>query len=116
MNRFGDALRQARDAAGLSIRALMRKSRVHYTTISVAENGHNSPRMGTIRKLAKPLGVEFRCSERGWSTGPVGEADELREGLAEALDLADGTGGAECWGDEEFAAFNRLRKLAGMEG
>jgi hypothetical protein len=56
------------------------------------------------------IDLRFKAVERGR------ERDELREGLREALDLADGTGGTECWGNEEFAAFNRLRKLAGLEG
>lgn len=82
---FRDALRLAREAAGMTKRALGRASGAHRTWISRIEHGRAKPRLDTIWRLASGLGVEFRCSERGWSTGPAGEADGLREGLREVL-------------------------------
>lgn len=84
---FKAALKKARALAGLSYRELGRRSGIHWTlAYRVETNAHHEPSITTVARLARGLGVEFRCSERGWSTGPVGEAEELRNGLALARD------------------------------
>lgn len=50
-------LKKLRQAKKISIRALGEKSKVHYTTISRIESGRLNPTIGTLKKLAKALGV-----------------------------------------------------------
>jgi len=55
---FGDALRQFRQAQGLSQEALGFKSGYHRTYISLLERGQKSPSLQAIFRLAKALEIE----------------------------------------------------------
>ncbi len=50
-------LRQIREARGLSLRALAEKAGLTYVALLRMELGQTDPRLGTLRKLAKALGV-----------------------------------------------------------
>jgi transcriptional regulator with XRE-family HTH domain len=55
--RFGANLRRTRRIAGLSQEELSRRCGLHRSEISVLERGGSAPRLGTIIRLAGPLGV-----------------------------------------------------------
>jgi transcriptional regulator with XRE-family HTH domain len=53
-------LREWRDRRGESLYTLAEKSGVHFVTISRIEQGHLSPTVATLEKLAKGLGITVR--------------------------------------------------------
>jgi transcriptional regulator with XRE-family HTH domain len=53
-------LRHWRDRRGYSVRELARRARVGYVTIVRIENGHMSPTVAMLEKLAKALEIEVR--------------------------------------------------------
>ncbi len=57
MDSVGARLNSARQARGLSIRALARLSTVSYTMVSYIENDQREPTVGLVRRLARALGV-----------------------------------------------------------
>ena len=54
---FARNLRRARDEAGLSQEALADKADMHRNEISLLERGQREPKIGTVARLAKALGV-----------------------------------------------------------
>jgi transcriptional regulator with XRE-family HTH domain len=63
-----DRLRRLRKARVLTVRELSEESGVHYVTISRAENNPDYiPRPGTLRKLARALGVSVEYLATGHS-------------------------------------------------
>ena len=52
-------LRQIREQRGYSIKKLAEETGVPVGTISNTENGHTSPTLDTLNKLAKVLGKEI---------------------------------------------------------
>ena len=54
---FGRNLLRAREAAGLSQEALADKADMHRNEISLLERGQREPKIGTVVKLAKALGI-----------------------------------------------------------
>ena len=57
---MGILLRQLREKKGLSVRALADKAGVAWTAINRMELGKTTPRLATLEKLAKALGVAVR--------------------------------------------------------
>ena len=55
----GTLVRQARRKAGLSQRALARRSRVPQPTIAAIETGRQDPRYGTLLRLLRASGYEL---------------------------------------------------------
>jgi transcriptional regulator with XRE-family HTH domain len=53
-------LREWRDRRGESLYTLAEKAGVHFVTISRIEQGHLSPTVATLVKLAKGLGIAVR--------------------------------------------------------
>jgi transcriptional regulator with XRE-family HTH domain len=53
-------LREWREKRGESLYTLAEKSGVHFVTISRIEQGHLSPTVATLEKLAKGLGISVR--------------------------------------------------------
>ena len=53
----GDALKLARESAGLSMRQLAEKAGVSANTVSLIENGQSNPRADVLAALAKALGT-----------------------------------------------------------
>ena len=53
-------LREWRDRRGESLYTLAEKSGVHFVTISRIEQGHLSPTVATLEKLANGLGITVR--------------------------------------------------------
>ena len=53
----GDYMRQARQRAGLSQRALSKLSGIHLHTINALENGHVQGTVKTIEELSDALGI-----------------------------------------------------------
>ena len=51
-------LKDARAGQKLSLRALGRKSRVHFVTIQKIESGQSSPSIRTLKRLAVALGLD----------------------------------------------------------
>lgn len=54
---FARNLRRARDQAGLSQEALADRADMHRNEISLLERGQREPKIGTVARLAKALGV-----------------------------------------------------------
>lgn len=65
-------IHEAREEAGLSLRALAARSDVSYTTISRIENGRIDPSTGTLRKLLGALGEDLELGRRR-----IGEVPQL---------------------------------------
>jgi transcriptional regulator with XRE-family HTH domain len=53
-------LRHWRDRRGYSVRELARRAGVGYVTVVRIENGHLSPTVAMLEKLAKALGITVR--------------------------------------------------------
>jgi transcriptional regulator with XRE-family HTH domain len=53
-------LRHWREQRGYSVRELARRARVGFVTVSRIENGHMSPTVAMLEKLAKALGIGVR--------------------------------------------------------
>jgi transcriptional regulator with XRE-family HTH domain len=53
-------LRHWRDRRGYSVRELARRARVGYVTIVRIENGHMSPTVAMLEKLARALEIDVR--------------------------------------------------------
>ena len=53
----GDALKLARESAGMSMRQLAEKAGVSVNTVSLIENGQSNPRADVLAALAKALGT-----------------------------------------------------------
>jgi transcriptional regulator with XRE-family HTH domain len=62
---FGENLREARRAAGLSQEELAKRAGIDRPTISVYEHGKREPNMSTLVKLARALGVPAEALVRG---------------------------------------------------
>jgi len=57
---MGLRLRRLREQQGLSVRGLASKARVDWSAINRIELGKVNPRLNTLEKLAKALGVGLR--------------------------------------------------------
>ncbi len=57
VERFARNLRKERESAGLSQERLAFKCRLHRTEISLLERGIREPRLSTIIRLARGLGI-----------------------------------------------------------
>ncbi len=55
---FARNLRRAREKADLSQEALADKADMHRNEISLLERGQREPKIGTVARLAKALGVK----------------------------------------------------------
>ena len=55
---FGQLMRQSREAAGISQRALAQKVGLDVSYINRLESGERRPRRGTLLKLASTLGIK----------------------------------------------------------
>ena len=53
-------LRYWREKRGYSVRELARRAKVGFVTVSRIENGHISPTVAMLEKLAKGLEIELR--------------------------------------------------------
>jgi transcriptional regulator with XRE-family HTH domain len=53
-------LREWRDRRGYSVRELAKRAGVGFMTVSRIENGHVSPTVAMLEKLAKALGIDIR--------------------------------------------------------
>jgi transcriptional regulator with XRE-family HTH domain len=51
-------LREVRQRKGLSIRGLAAKAKVGFSTVYMIEAGKRAPRLQTLERLAKALGVQ----------------------------------------------------------
>lgn len=54
---LGRAIRQIREREGLSQEELAEKANLHATWVSPIETGRNNPNFGTVRRIARALGV-----------------------------------------------------------
>jgi transcriptional regulator with XRE-family HTH domain len=59
MNEAATLIREAREDAGLSLRALADRADVSFTTISRIEHGQIDPTIGTLRKVLGALGEDL---------------------------------------------------------
>jgi transcriptional regulator with XRE-family HTH domain len=55
---FARNLARARQSAGLSQEALADKAGMHRNEISLLERGEREPKIGTVARLAKALGID----------------------------------------------------------
>lgn len=55
---FGRRLRALREAKGLSLEDVAARAGMHFTAVGRLERGAREPKLGTILRLAKALGVE----------------------------------------------------------
>lgn len=63
-------LREAREEAGLSLRALAERADVSYTTVFRIEHGQIDPTTGTLAKLLGALGEDLELGRRPRRQGP----------------------------------------------
>jgi transcriptional regulator with XRE-family HTH domain len=77
--RTGRAVRQQREAAGLSLRALASRSGISSSMISDIERGAKSPTVTTVVRLAQALGVGAAALIDG-GTNPASRIHILRRG------------------------------------
>lgn len=71
-NVFGERLKELREAAGLTVYALAKKSKISKQALAKLEKGESEPTWSTVQKLSRALGV------------PVGAFDvEPPEGAAD---------------------------------
>ncbi len=77
--RTGRAVKQRREAAGFSLRALAARSGISSSMISDIERGTKSPTVTTMARLAEALGVSAAALV-GEGTGPVSRIRVLRRG------------------------------------
>jgi transcriptional regulator with XRE-family HTH domain len=63
-------IREAREQAGLSLRALADRADVSYTTICRIEHGQIDPTVGTLRKLLGAVGEELEFGRRAAAAHP----------------------------------------------
>ena len=77
--RTGRAVKQQREAAGLSLRTLAARSGVSSSMISDIERGAKSPTVTTVARLAQALGVSAAALVDG-GTGPAPRIRILRRG------------------------------------
>ena len=77
--RTGRAVKQQREAAGLSLRTLAARSGVSSSMISDIERGAKSPTVTTVARLAQALGVSAAALVDG-GTGPAPRIRVLRRG------------------------------------
>jgi transcriptional regulator with XRE-family HTH domain len=77
--RTGRAVKQRREAAGFSLRALAARSGISSSMISDIERGTKSPTVTTMARLADALGVSAAALV-GEGTGPVSRIRVLRRG------------------------------------
>jgi transcriptional regulator with XRE-family HTH domain len=70
MKEAATLIREAREEAGLSLRALAERSDVSYTTICRVEHGRMDPTTGTLRKLLAALGQDLELRRRHVLQGP----------------------------------------------
>jgi transcriptional regulator with XRE-family HTH domain len=67
---FGGELKRHREAAGLSVQEIARRTRIHRTTVYLLEADTNSPSVDLMLRLADALGIDARdliaplCAER----------------------------------------------------
>lgn len=66
---IGEIIRLRREKAGLSQDDLAARVGVAKTKISEIENGHSDPRLSTLQRYAKALGVSVSTLLRGLSDG-----------------------------------------------
>jgi transcriptional regulator with XRE-family HTH domain len=71
--RFGENLRHARHAAGLSQEEVAVRASIHRTEIGLLERGERMPRIDTAIKMAGAVGVEPERLFEGirWTPGGV---------------------------------------------
>lgn len=81
--RLGRAVRQQREAAGLSLRGLAANSGISASMISEIERGTKSPSVATVVRLAQALGVGAAALIEG-GAGPSPRIGLLRRGEAAA--------------------------------
>ena len=62
---FARNLKRARESGGLSQEALADKAGMHRNEISLLERGEREPKIGTVARLAKALGVKSADLLRG---------------------------------------------------
>jgi transcriptional regulator with XRE-family HTH domain len=77
--RTGRAIKQHREAAGLSLRTLAARSSISSSMISAIERGTKSPTVTTVVRLAQALGVSAAALIDG-SMGPAPRIRVLRRG------------------------------------
>lgn len=65
LDTFARNLRRAREKAGLSQEALADKAGMHRNAIALLEAGKREPRLSTIARLAKALGIPTRDLLKG---------------------------------------------------
>ena len=53
------ALKEAREARGLSLQDVCDKTGITRASLSLLENGHGNPTMTTLRRVAEAIGVEI---------------------------------------------------------
>lgn len=80
----GDALRAARERAGLSLRELARRAGTSHSTLAAYEAGVKVPSVDTMERIIRATGHEFATASRtSVYSGPEREAE-----LLEVLELA----------------------------
>lgn len=59
INRYGDIIRDEREAAQITIQELAKRAQVPYTTLYQIESGKVTPQIATYEKICRALGYEL---------------------------------------------------------
>ncbi|GAA1705038.1 hypothetical protein GCM10009808_23770 [Microbacterium sediminicola] len=94
---LGARLREAREAAGMSMRALARSSGVSQPFLSLVERGQSAPSLSTLYRIAGALGVApttLMPAEDAARHPATGTVSYLRHGEGRRLPVADSANSA----------------------
>lgn len=85
----GERIKRARTEAGLSQKALAEKMGVSQQTIAKYENGERNPKIGTLDRIAKALGIPAISLEPGLLTISEAADSDVITGWANEILAAD---------------------------
>ncbi|MGZ0173345.1 MAG: transcriptional repressor LexA [Planctomycetales bacterium] len=97
-SQIGEQIREARQARGLSLRALAEKVGIHFSHLSKIENGKDTVGRDTLIRIAEELGVDpdFMLGEAGHGSMPFRLLGTVAAGVpietiedVESFDLSD---------------------------
>ena len=75
---IGEEIRRQRKARKWSIEKLSLESDANFSTIALIEQGKVDPRLSTIRRILKAMGLQLTIEKEGWKQ--YKEGDEIPEG------------------------------------
>lgn len=75
---IGEEIRRQRKSRKWSIERLSLESEANFSTIALIEQGKVDPRLSTVRRILKAMGLRLAIEKEGWK--PYKEGDEIPNG------------------------------------